>query len=98
MYLNLSSDLTNKNQDDGGYERFKFLTEEEANGEQNKWFKVKNILKFEDEFDVIKFALHKYNDDSCRTDFASRAGVFHIAFFVLLSLDLSVEFDCHLYL
>ena len=33
-------------------------------------------------------SFHKYNDDSCRTDYASRAGVFHIAFFVLLSLDL----------
>lgn len=62
LYLNLFSDLSNKNQDDGGNERFKFLTEEEANGE-NKWFKVKNILKFEDEFDVIKFALHKYKND-----------------------------------
>lgn len=63
LYLNLFTGLANKNQDDGGYERFKFLTEEEANSEQNKWFKVKNILKFEDEFDVIKFALHKYKND-----------------------------------
>ena len=29
-------------------------------------------------------SFHKYIDDSCRTDYASRAGVFHIAFCVLL--------------
>lgn len=33
-------------------------------------------------------SFQKYNDDSCRTDYASRAGVFHIAFCVLLLWDL----------
>lgn len=45
-------------------ERYKkFLWKEEANGEQKMWFKIKNILKFEDEFDVIKFTLNKYKNN-----------------------------------
>lgn len=63
LYLNLLTELTNKIQDDDESKRFKFLTDDEAKAEPNKWFKVKDIFKFEDEFDIVTYARDKYEND-----------------------------------
>lgn len=43
--------------------RFKFLKESEAAEEPNKWFKVKDVLKFDDEYSIFSFASKKYEDE-----------------------------------
>ena len=63
LYLNLTTKLSDKVQDDDESKRFKFLKEKEAEKEPNKWFKVKDVLKFEDEYSIFNYASKNYEDE-----------------------------------
>jgi uncharacterized protein with ParB-like and HNH nuclease domain len=63
LYMNLQCKLTNKIIDDDESKRFKFLTESEAKEEPKKWFKVKDIFRFEDEYKISSYVIKNCDED-----------------------------------
>lgn len=61
--MNLQCKLTNKIIDDDESKRFKFLTESEAKEEPKKWFKVKDIFRFEDEYHISSYVIKNCDED-----------------------------------
>ena len=53
LYLNITKPL--KNEEDGRIYEFKFLTDNDADGSKNKWFKVSEIYGLSDDFDFNKY-------------------------------------------
>lgn len=63
LYMNVNSSLTTKVQDDDDTKRFKFLTQKEFDEEPSKWFKVKDIFRYENEYDLFEFVSNNYPDN-----------------------------------
>lgn len=63
LYMNVNSSLTTKVQDDDDTKRFKFLTQKEFDEEPSRWFKVKDIFRYENEYDLFEFVSNNYPDN-----------------------------------
>ena len=63
LYMNVNSSLTTKVQDDDDTKRFKFLTQKEYDEEPSKWFKVKDIFRHDNEYDLFEFVANNYPDN-----------------------------------
>lgn len=61
--MNVNSSLTTKVQDDDDTKRFKFLTQKEYDEEPSKWFKVKDIFRHDNEYDLFEFVANNYPDN-----------------------------------
>ena len=63
LYMNVNSSLTSKVQDDDDTKRFKFLTQKEYDSEPSKWFKVKDIFRYDNEYDLFEYVANNYPDN-----------------------------------
>ena len=63
LYMNVNSSLSSKVQDDDETNRFKFLTTKEFESNPSKWFKVKDIFKYEDEYELFEYIANHYPDN-----------------------------------
>ncbi len=63
LYMNVNSSLTSKVQDDDDTKRFKFLTQKEFDSEPSKWFKVKDIFRYDNEYDLFEYVANNYPDN-----------------------------------
>lgn len=63
LYMNVNSSLTTKVQDDDDTKRFKFLTQKEYDEEPSKWFKLKDIFRHDNEYDLFEFVANNYPDN-----------------------------------
>ena len=63
LYMNVNSSLTSKVQDDDDIKRFKFLTQKEYDSEPSKWFKVKDIFRYDNEYDLFEYVANNYPDN-----------------------------------
>lgn len=64
LYMNITIDpniRTIENEDKE--KRFKFLTDSEFSANPQKWFKVKDIFRFEDEYSLFTYCSSKYQDE-----------------------------------
>lgn len=63
LYLNVQAPLSNLASDDEDVKRFKFLTSEEAKAEPQKWFRVKELLRFEDDDALMKYSNKAFDEN-----------------------------------
>lgn len=63
LYMNVNSSLTTKVQDDDNIKRFKFLTQKEYEEDPSKWFKVKEIFRYDNEYDLFEYVAQNYPEN-----------------------------------
>ena len=63
LYMNVNSSLSAKVQDDDDTKRFKFLTVDEYNENPSKWFKVKDLFRYENEYDLFEHVAEHFPDN-----------------------------------
>ena len=63
LYMNVNSSLSSKVQDDDETKRFKFLSNKEFLENPSKWFKVKDLFKYDSEYDLFEYVSEHYPDN-----------------------------------
>ena len=63
LYMNVNSSLTSKVQDDDDTKRFNFLTQKEYEEDPFKWFKVKEIFRHDNEYDLFEYVAKNYPEN-----------------------------------